>query len=91
MTTPGPESNNDKAPIEIFLGEIILVFFGDSGYGLVGFLRLLESPLLLVGEKFDEDEEDEESREDHVGEVECEGFRQGGHQEEDVRWGRDHE
>lgn len=54
------------------------MIFGESATSLVCFLRLMKLPLLLVGEEFNEDQEDEDSGEGHIWEVEFEGFRDGG-------------
>ena len=91
MAGPGPEANDNEAAVKILLGVSLLVFFGDHGGGLIGFLRLLEPPLLLVGKDFDENEEDKDSRECHIGEVEFWGLRERGYEDEDVGWRGYHE
>lgn len=52
---------------------------------------LLEVPLLVVGDGFDEDEEDHNAGEDEVGEGELGVLFQLGEEEEDVGWGCDGE
>lgn len=87
----GPEAGDDESALQVLWGELALVGLGDARILVVLVLGLVEVPLLLVGEVFDDDEGEGDAGEDQVGEFEDLRIWQLRQDDEVVGWSCDEE
>ena len=69
VSRPRPEAADHEATLQVFRSVLVLVRTGNPSVVMVFLLRVLEVPLLLVGKKLDNDEEENSARESQVGNV----------------------
>lgn len=83
-----PQAGDSESTLQILGGELILVLARDTGGVLVFVLGTVEMPLLLVGEELNDEEEEGDTREAQIGELEGLLGRELRKQEEIVGRGR---